>query len=481
MLFMARIGRNEACYCGSGKKYKKCHLELDEGAADRRLVARGPATLREKNLMIIAAAKEIFHLERHWDQVKSGMTDARIKAFYEFIADLWPLTTPSSDRFPPATSGLRAFYLGENMPEVMVDSVFRFSLYADQIILPHPFDNPHRIREEHNPIAHPEQWRLQTLRVAYQLAMLAPWIAADIVVLMPEPGDFNPEFFFKTAEMARARLGDDFLADEDIEEMATTDARIRELYLLPDDHIAQKLREITPGITDEKVADVVKFAALRRKHDPLLLDSTLDQLPGQMTSVKVGTNLETALLLCQTIGAFPYTNVKFRWKEILSVGKELDPNSQVWSPLTHAFQSLDFKFLNKLDSSFAVEVRNEGRLSGFRAFMRKLWDAVDGEPNLAKQEKLALDFRDELGSEYDKAKADWDAIDRDLMKWAVPAIAGVVGSIAGFATGHFNVAIPGAGFAVQGVNELIQAHLKRQVFRKKTPMSVLIDLSEKKT
>jgi hypothetical protein len=112
--------------------------------------------------------------------------------------------------------------------------------------------------------------------------------------------------------------------------------------------------------------------------------------------------------------------------------------------------------------------------------MRKLWNEIDGEPDLAKQQKLALDFKDELGSEYDKAKADWDAIDRDLMKWAFPAIAGVIESIGGFATGHFNMAIPGAGFAVQGVNELIQSHFKRKEFRKKTPMSVLIDLNAKK-
>jgi len=24
------IGRNEPCWCGSGKKYKKCHLDNDE-------------------------------------------------------------------------------------------------------------------------------------------------------------------------------------------------------------------------------------------------------------------------------------------------------------------------------------------------------------------------------------------------------------------------------------------------------------------
>jgi uncharacterized protein YecA (UPF0149 family) len=26
-----RVGRNDPCPCGSGKKYKKCHLPLEEG------------------------------------------------------------------------------------------------------------------------------------------------------------------------------------------------------------------------------------------------------------------------------------------------------------------------------------------------------------------------------------------------------------------------------------------------------------------
>jgi uncharacterized protein YchJ len=25
-----KVGRNDACWCGSGRKYKKCHLEEDE-------------------------------------------------------------------------------------------------------------------------------------------------------------------------------------------------------------------------------------------------------------------------------------------------------------------------------------------------------------------------------------------------------------------------------------------------------------------
>jgi preprotein translocase subunit SecA len=27
-----RVGRNDPCPCGSGKKYKKCHMQSDEGA-----------------------------------------------------------------------------------------------------------------------------------------------------------------------------------------------------------------------------------------------------------------------------------------------------------------------------------------------------------------------------------------------------------------------------------------------------------------
>jgi hypothetical protein len=29
----ARPGRNEPCYCGSGRKYKQCHLQQDEAEA----------------------------------------------------------------------------------------------------------------------------------------------------------------------------------------------------------------------------------------------------------------------------------------------------------------------------------------------------------------------------------------------------------------------------------------------------------------
>ncbi len=46
------LGRNDACHCGSGKKYKKCHLEKDE-SENRK--AREKAAL---NIAKVAAAAE---------------------------------------------------------------------------------------------------------------------------------------------------------------------------------------------------------------------------------------------------------------------------------------------------------------------------------------------------------------------------------------------------------------------------------------
>jgi len=97
---------------------------------------------------------------------------------------------------------------------------------------------------------------------------------------------------------------------------------------------------------------------------------------------------------------------------------------------------------------------------------------VGGELDLAKAEPLARDFRDELTQIYSQAQAEWSAIDRDLLKWAVPTLGGA------FVTGIFSPAI-GGGLVVAGIGEIIQAEMKRREFRQKVPMSVFIDLENK--
>lgn len=117
-------GRNELCHCGLPKKCKHCCMSLDEGQANRVGMVRSANTLFEKNLTLIAGAADIFNLNKDWDKVKSGMSDARIREFYKFIAGLWPVDTDYLSLLPKPDSSLRALYLGENDPEMMLQNVF---------------------------------------------------------------------------------------------------------------------------------------------------------------------------------------------------------------------------------------------------------------------------------------------------------------------------------------------------------------------
>lgn len=212
---MSRIGRNDLCGCGSGRKYKHCCLHLDENRKVRFGAARKSQSLEEKNLILISGVAEIFEIGADWDKVKSRMTDERIREFYKFIAALWPLDTDYLKLLPKPDSSLRALYLGEYEPEMMVENVFRFSLYADQIILVNPFDNPNRMADKFNPVLHPGQWRIQTLRLIYHLRILAPWIVAGLVVLIPDPGDFDQSLRLKTWELAHKRFKTANITDEE--------------------------------------------------------------------------------------------------------------------------------------------------------------------------------------------------------------------------------------------------------------------------
>jgi hypothetical protein len=67
---MPKIGRNDPCPCGSGKKYKQCHLPIEEAAAAEQLrLRRSVDTLLPK--IIVAAQAQVGAIpaafDRFWD------------------------------------------------------------------------------------------------------------------------------------------------------------------------------------------------------------------------------------------------------------------------------------------------------------------------------------------------------------------------------------------------------------------------------
>ena len=471
---MAKVGRNDLCTCGSQKKYKHCCLRLDETRLQRQALINSSSTLRRKNVALIEAAYDIFDLGRAWDKVKSSLSDAQIQEFYEFIAALWPPATDLLSLLPPPDDSLRALYLGEYEPELMVRNVFRFCLYTDQIVLVNPFENPNIMADEFNPILHPGEWKFETLKTVYHLMMMKPWVEKGFVTFIPNPGDFDPQLRKSTWALAETRLKDMPHTGADIDDSFMKERMRRMFTTYPRHYIEQQLRESSPNLSDEVVRDAADSIEADRMADPFLTGETIDTIPPQTVTTRTGANLEMGMYICQAMGAFPYTNMRFRWNEILDARKQFDSTMETWTPLTNAFQQLRFQFLDKVNPEFAYSIREDGRLEGFRSYLRKIWKAVYGQPDSARAQSLARDFKDELTQSYNEAQADWNQIDVDLLKWAGPTVA------AGLTTGLLSLGLPAAGFVVAGVAELVQAHMKRANFRRSVPMSVFIDLKQQK-
>lgn len=472
-----KIGRNDPCPCGSGKKYKKCCLgkrsfgETNQVEPERKT----ELPLRERNLILLEAIADIFGFKKgvQWEDIKRTISGDKIRNLYTVVSWLWPPDTDVKSILPTPSRELRALYLGDARPEFLAKNVLRFGLYADELLIVDPFHNPWCLARDYNPLEKPDQFRADTLRLILFVALLEPWIRSGLVTLIPDPSDFDYSLRRKTCELARERCKDWEPSPEDIEEFEPTQkADFKRFFLtMPKDHIAQTIKRAVPGVSEKQVEDTLAYVDKIRKEDPLALDQSVEATGGQLQIFRTGANLEMALYIAQLTGAFPYTNIRRRWQEILAIGKELPETAKIWSPLTKAFQDLEFKFLENVDSRFACLMRTDGRLEGFRAFLRKIWITVGGEPDVSKIGSLARDFRDELADEYHKAEAEWAEIDRALLKWAGTTVAG------GIITGGLSLEIPALGFTLAAVVELIASRMKRREFRKKVPISVFVDLS----
>lgn len=88
---MAKIGRNDPCACGSGKKYKKCCMEADEAAARAARPARPATPARLPFLASYFQGQDEFDelteaSNAVVDMVHTGQLDAAEQAAHDLLA-----------------------------------------------------------------------------------------------------------------------------------------------------------------------------------------------------------------------------------------------------------------------------------------------------------------------------------------------------------------------------------------------------------
>jgi hypothetical protein len=99
--------QKRACPCGSGRKYKKCHLAIDQGV---ERASRGERmTTREKNLLLITEAADIFGLTRGvtWEDLRKSLSADQVRKLYEVVGSLWPPGVDVTEYLPEPGTHLR--------------------------------------------------------------------------------------------------------------------------------------------------------------------------------------------------------------------------------------------------------------------------------------------------------------------------------------------------------------------------------------
>jgi hypothetical protein len=453
-----------------------------EPNADTRSTKYEGLSLHESNLVILDAAINIFDLRiENWNTIRRTISAPQVRDLYQVVADVWHPDMEYSEIVPEPDENLRALYLGDIDfdADSLTRDILRFGLYTDTIFVVNPFRNPHWLLDQYNPLVRPQDFRSDVLKILYLLLQIEPWIREGVILLVPDPGDFDAGFREQALESAMKRTAGLTPSREEMEEITASSKRDyhRSFLNAPRSYWERIARAQNPGVSEVELDAVEEYYEQQRQLDPLALDLPSSEVDGQFNAGRAGLNLETALYVSESIGAFPYTNLRMRWRELSSVRSRLSEEAQLWTPLTDGFQRLDFNFLNNVDSRFAFEMRDSGRLLGFRTFLRKLWRSLPAT-EIGRIEAVAKEFREELDTQHRNAMAEWDEIDNELLKWGGSGLLGAGASLP-FINGGMKLALPAAlsGVGV-GVLNLIWSRKKRKQFRLKSPMSVFIDLSK---
>ncbi len=440
--------------------------------------------LEQRTEIMLVAIADIFCFDRvkEWKDLKKFITSDRIKKFYEVFAGLWPLGTKIDSILPRPDDGkLRALYIGRHEPELILKNILRYTIYTDEILVFLPFPNPLCISSDFSPIDNPDQYKNHMLRSIAFIQELSPWILSGYIKIIPDPGNFDYQLRISTLNMATVRHKDkEYIKDEDFnEDSDLMKQRLRYgLFCAPEEYKRRIIKESQPNLTEDEIESVLKHMKKTVENDPFMIDEPLAESGGQIEMFSFGTNLEMAMYISYLTGAYLYTDWKPRWRELLSI-QEKTENSTLWTPLTNAFQNLNFNFLDNVSTDFACSLRKDGRLESFRRFLRKMWAEISkDESDITNPSTIVRNFTDELKEEYQKAQVDWDDIDKKLI--SNMGMGAVATSIAGgIVSGGMNWQIPSGGFALSGIVNLLITRFDRHRFRVKCPLSVLIDLKNK--
>jgi hypothetical protein len=399
-----KMSNKNPCHCGSGKPYKNCCKAKDRQEAH--------ASIKSRNLTFAKSIERIRFQSgspSDWKEIGAFLSHNPefVKKMHEGNLDLWQNVSfddimQDSELSCISSAGeLATIYCADAQPDILVNNVKRLSTYVDKIVLIDPFHKPFYYNGDYSPINSPERWVPNTLRMMYFMTFLEPWIRDDVVILVPNPGDFNPKFRDDMEELADHRLkqkpieiGWDGLKGD----YSWLLDFARQIAPESNENIRRILTESWGEWSERHISEFLNFIETIRQTDPLVFRGKLTKR-GYLTEWGSGVNAEMHVNLAQYFGAFPSTFSNFEWDMLLSVTEDSETVTKKWLPFTQTLQRLPLPFFDRVDNTVALELRREDYLSPVRDFLRQVWL----ESGDCHDDKVISEMTRELKSVHDTA------------------------------------------------------------------------------
>lgn len=397
---------------------------------------------KSKTVLLAERCAEIFGISTvqgvcRLERVPSALN---IRSLAEDVAQLWPKDWRDDQTIVERNEGFKVLLWANQTPSVVANSLTRASLYANKIYVCNPFTTIMLFHPQQSPLVRPDMWLYDFAQSAAFMALVKPWVECGIVELVQNPLSFDVNLFPRFRQAAEDRIKREPRLLELIESSVHDQSMLGELLLqFPRSDWERIIRSFP--LDDEEQNDALRHATALAEDDPVR--ATIPEALGiggksQLMSHGNGLTYEQALILASGRDAQIVTSDSHESRVI-----ELDTKQHRtdFQKAAHAFSKLELNFLNNVPADFAINIRKEGRLQGFRSYLSKLSSDIqfrsdEGEFN----DNAPYEFMDRFGDEYATYCDEWKDIQRSLATSAgTAALTAVATGAAAFLTGNLTL------------------------------------------
>jgi hypothetical protein len=417
-----------------------------------------------------------------WDDVAKNITQLKVKRTYRVFANLFPRNIDYSSELGKLKSEFSSIHYSTLKANRIIDEIVRFSLYSDKILVFHPLQNPSVTNHIIDPRRNAKRWLPDFVDSLYFYITIQKWVKTGIVKLVVNPCEYDLDLRDEIDKQIKERA---LKVDHD---------HLLEIGRGPaEDHLAEQFAIHSRNKTKEEIIEdilSIRNPTFTSKQAESLAKKVLEYLPiinplwdkidksnynddGMIAPNKSGGPIEAMLYVSKLTGGNIYTPSETSWYQMKQLGV-----NDFWVKTNHLYSKLPLTFLNNVDTSFALRIREEGRLSGVRQELKKIYGELSKiEVNELDETKINF-LQEGFSEELKKAESEWDSIrkEADLSRryWAAATV-GVP-----LVQNEFSIlplAITSLAWLYK--NETTRTN-KQKAFRTQHPISVYVDLKNKK-